>query len=590
MAATVAVAFVVYAVLAHAVESPRVFSDELLYFDAAAAVVEGDGLTIRGRPYRYAPLYPALLVPFHWIAPDREAAYELAKTLNALLFALTALPVFLLARRVLPAWHSAAAAALSVAIPSASYVSVVMTESLAYFACSWALLAIVLALERPSVLRQFAALLSIVVAAGVRTQFLLLFAVYLLGLVLLPLIVPGRRARPKATLASLWPSWGALALGAGSLVVAAAFGSDASSRPVGPYSALWRSYDPGDVGRWLVYHLANIELYLAVVPLAVAPIVLASMFGRGRRGSERQAAFLVLFVTVNAVLLLLTAAFNTTEYAVETFHDRTLFYVIPLWLIVLFAWLAAGTPRPRLAVAVGAGLALALPLLLPFSEYAKDDARQQFNGVGTTLWASIDQAAGGTGSGRVVLIAFALVLVVATLLLRDRSRLLPLAVAAVFVLSGALSWHLAARAATTWAATVPREERRWLDRQVPPGRSVTAIAAVETCRSFLPRDAFYLTEFFNASVRQVGHVGTPPDSLGSATVSVTSNGRLALPSGAPLVADYVLAQPAIRFVGRRVAEGTSARLALWEIGGVVRALGVDTTRELEAVACSNTLR
>ena len=41
-------------------------------------------------------------------------------------------------------------AALAVAIPSSVYVSVVMTESLAYLTSCWALLAIVLAVERPT--------------------------------------------------------------------------------------------------------------------------------------------------------------------------------------------------------------------------------------------------------------------------------------------------------------------------------------------------------------------------------------------------------------------------------------------------------
>ena len=112
----------------------------------------------------------------HVVAADREVAYELAKAMNALLFALTAVPVFLLARRVLPPWPSAAAAALAVAIPSGTYVSVVMTESLAYLASAWTCYAIVLALERPSARRQLAALLAICVASGVRTQFLVLSA------------------------------------------------------------------------------------------------------------------------------------------------------------------------------------------------------------------------------------------------------------------------------------------------------------------------------------------------------------------------------------------------------------------------------
>ena len=577
--AIVAVAFVAYGLLAANVDSPRVFSDELLYFDAAAAVDDGDGLSVRGEDYTYGPLYPALLVPVHWLTADRESAYELAKWLNALLLALAAFPIFLLARRLLGAWPAVGVAALAVAIPSAAYVSVVMTESLAFLACSWAFYAVVLALERPTAVSQLAALATIAVATGVRTQFVILFAVYLLALLLVTLVVPGRRARPKAVATALWPTW--VAVGLGAVLLVATLMAPAGTGPLGGYSTLRRSYEPLDVGRWLVYHLANLELYLAVVPVAVAPIVLAAMLRRGLRGEERQAAYFALFVAANTVFLLLAAAFNSTEYAVESLHDRVLFYVVPLWLVVLFAWLRDGAPKPAIAAITGAAIALVLPLLLPFSEYAKDDARQQFNGVGTTLWTTLDEA---TSSGRLILVGFVVALVTATLLARARARLLPMAVLAVFLLSGVLNWNLADRVATTWAAVLPAEERSWLDDRLRDDRPVTALAALEGC-TFAPRNAFYLTEFFNSSLGRIVHVGSPPESLPAETAGVKPDGLVALSSGAPLVADYVLAQPGVEIEGRRLAEGTSAGLTLWETGGKVRVVGIGSTAELEAAAC-----
>ncbi len=579
-----AAAFVAYGLLAATVDSPRVFSDELLYFDAAAAVDEGEGLSVRGQDYSYGPLYPALLVPVHWLAPDRDTAYELAKWLNALLLALAAFPVFLLARRLLGAWPGVAVAALGVAIPSASYVSVVMTESLAFLACSWAFYAVVLALERPTALRQLAALVAIAVATGVRTQLVILFAVYLLGLLLVTVVVPDRRGRPKAVAAALWPTWAAVGLGA--VLVARILTAPAGTGPLGGYSSLRRSYEPLEVGRWFVYHLANLELYVAVVPLAVAPIVLTAMVRRGLRGDERQAAYFALFVAANAIFLLLAAAFNSTEYGVESLHDRVLFYVVPLWIVVLFAWLRDGAPKPAIAAISGATLAVVLPLLLPFSEYAKDDARQQFNGVGTTLWTAVDEATTGSGvSGRLILMGVVVALVTATLLARARARLLPLAILAVFLLSGALNWSLAERVATTWGAVLPAQQRSWLDDHVRDGQPVTALAALEKCADYTARDGFYLTEFFNSSLARVVHVGTPPDSLPADSVRVERDGLVALSSGAPLVSDYVLVQPGVEIEGRRVADGTSARLTLWETAGPVRVVGLRSTAELEAAAC-----
>ncbi|HET9938077.1 MAG TPA: hypothetical protein VFQ28_04755, partial [Gaiella sp.] len=45
---------------------------------------------------------------------------------------------------------------------------------------------------------------------------------------------------------------------------------------------------------------------------------------------------------------------------------------------------------------------------------------------------------------------------------------------------------------------------------------------------------------------------------------VGPGGRLVLENRAPLVADYVLTQPEIGLLGRRVATGTGAGLVLWE--------------------------
>ena len=67
--------------------------------EAAASLASGEGLSFRGEPYEYGILYPAVLSPVLLAFPDREVAYELAKLLNALFFALAAIPVYLLARR-----------------------------------------------------------------------------------------------------------------------------------------------------------------------------------------------------------------------------------------------------------------------------------------------------------------------------------------------------------------------------------------------------------------------------------------------------------------------------------------------------------
>ena len=182
LAALVVGIALVYAGSAQFVSTPRVHPDEHIYGGGAASLGEGEGLKLRGEPYELGPVYPALLAPILAVAGDRETAYPLYKALNALLFALAAIPIYLVARRLLQPWWSVGVAAFSIAIPSSMYVALVMTESASYLAYSLALLAIVLALERPTGARQLAVLGAVTLAYATRAQFAVLFGAYVLAL------------------------------------------------------------------------------------------------------------------------------------------------------------------------------------------------------------------------------------------------------------------------------------------------------------------------------------------------------------------------------------------------------------------------
>jgi hypothetical protein len=341
---------------------------------------------------------------------------------------------------------------------------------------------------------------------------------------------------------------------------------------LGAYSTLWRDYDAGDVTAWLVYHLANLELYVAVIPLAVAPMALGSCVARARRGSERDAAFFAVFVLANAGFLLVTAAFNSTLFAGDTLHDRPLFYVVPLWIVLLFVWIDRGAPRPLLAVALGAGLALALPLVLPLAEYARDEPRQQFNAAATPLWTAVGDAVRGAGVPTVaVLGAFCVTLVLAAVLLPARLvYLAPVAVIAVLAVEAELAWVGAERYARPWA-TLALPERTWVDR-IAGDRPVTLLATGE-CAQPQVRAALFVTEFFNESIARAVHLGRSPEALPSHRARLARDGALLESARRPLVADYVVTQPDLELDGRRIARGTAEGLVLWDVGGPVRLLG-----------------
>ena len=208
-----------YAGAAQLVLTPRVHPDEHIYWLGGAALAAGEGLTLRGEDYVLGPVYPAVLAGVLTLAPDRETAYHLVKVANALLFALAAIPIFLVARRLLTRWWSVGVAAMSLAVPSSLYVSLVMTESVSYFVFSLAIYAIVLALERSTVLRQLAAIAAIALAYETRAQFAVLFAAYLAALGLVWAMARDRRAaavRPSPTCGRRSPP---LALGVAAFVV-----------------------------------------------------------------------------------------------------------------------------------------------------------------------------------------------------------------------------------------------------------------------------------------------------------------------------------------------------------------------------------
>ena len=586
LAAIVVLAFGLYTALAARVDVPRVHPDEVRYAIAGSSLAEGEGLGLRGGEYGFGPLYALVLAGILLLTSGLAAAYDVFKAANALFFALTAVPVYLLAKRLVSEWWAVLAAGLSVAIPSSISVATVMTESLAFFTAAWAIYAIMLALEKPGVGRQFALLAAVAAAFAARPQLGALYVTWLAGLGLVWLILPSSRPRARADLVRLWPSVVPIVFAVG--VLAARLLSGSSPREsLGAYWELWRGYDPFQVAKWLVYHLADFEIYLAVIPLAVAPIVLWRLLHDGRAGTGRAAAFAALFLSANAVGLLVVAAFNSTPYAYDRLHDRYAFYLIPLWLIVLVVWLSDGLPRPLFATATGVVLALVLPAILPFRQLANEAGIDTVPGA---LWVWLESQTAGPGplSGRLLLAVFVLGLLAAMLLLPSRLRLLlPVAVVAVFAATAGFAWERMIDAPEN-AVLAGGLEPAWIDELLPDDARVTKLYLESAAcpASSLTRHALFATEFFNVTVDRAAYIGDSiPDGIPLDRVEVV-DGRLAFEDGTPFAADYVYTQPGIELAGRRLGTGTAAGLVLWETGGEVGVVGARTTEDVRTADCA----
>jgi hypothetical protein len=566
LAGIVLAAVALWGALGRQIAVPTVFGDELIHWDASRSLAEGDGLRVRDDGYGFGPAYAALVAPVHRLTSDDLDAYRWTRLLNAVLFAVAALPAYALARRLLgPGW-SLACAALAVAIPSALYTGFVMTEGAAYAACTLALLACARCLERPTAAAQLLALASIALATSVRFQLAVLGAALVVALVLRALVTPGVRVLSRDDVARLWPMLVLLGAAFVALAVRAALGN-----PLEGYGDLWRSYDLVEVARWTWRALAGLGVYLALVPVVVAPATLGALVREGRAGSPAAASFVALFVAVNTAFLLVVGAFSSTEFGVGFLHDRYLFYVAPLWIVATAVWADRGFPLRPVALVVGGALTLALLATLP-TYLLNADAGRRFDALASGLPSELAEALGFAEPPRWSLLLVGLIaigLAVALRRLPPWATLVPLA--AVFGLNAVFAWDQRIDAARNVTfASMDDATVSWVDRAVPDGAEVATLAggvALEV------RDALRLTEFFNRAIGPAYDLGAGyAPTLASVPVRV-AGGVVVLGDTGPVASEWIVAPPELALEGDVVAEGTLAGLRLWHVRPPVRLVG-----------------
>ena len=558
----------VWGALGQQLDVPTVFGDELIHWDASRSLADGDGLRVRDGAYGFAPGYPALLAPVHWLARDDLAAYEWARLLHALVFSLAAVPAYLLARRLLAPGLSLACAALAVALPSALYTGFVMTEGAAYAACTLAFLAFARCLERPTLGAQLGALVALALAASFRLQLGALVVVLVGGLALRALLSRGRpfvRRADARLLAPLLVVLAALAVVAGMRV--------ATGNPLAGYGDLWRSYDLVEVGRWTWRTLAGLGLYLALVPLVVAPAAVVGLGREARRGNRPAAAFASLFLAANAVLLLVVGAFSSTEFGVGFLHDRYLFYVVPLWLVATAAWATRREHAGWVGLGVGAASTVVLLATLP-TYLLNDDGGRRFDALATGLPSEVASLVDRGEPSRAMLLAFAVLAIAVAVVLALRrvpAWLVLCPTAIVFVLNAWFAWDYRIDAAhNTTFEPLEASTTAWVDEAVPGGAEVATLAGGVPVGT---RDALRLTELFNVSIGpayDLGGAGYAP-TLAAIDVTLAPDGRLLAGDGS-VAASWVVAPPTLTLAGEVVAVGTVERLRLWRVDPPLRVL------------------
>ena len=283
--------------------------------------------------------------------------YAVAKAVNAVTFALAAVPTYLLARRVTGVGWALAAAAFTAFAPWGAYSSLMMTESLFYLGFAIFALVLVRSLESPTAWRQLVAVGTVCGLVVVRPQALVLGGA-LLGAYVLAAALDGRL---RELLANYWVTlvaFGVITVGA---CIAALAGLPL---PAGAYGPLLSSHWVF-LGwlKWTLWNVAAIEAAFGVVALIAFPVALHRLLRRGTTTSERAVGVASLSLTL--AVLVSVAVLSASPYGLNVLHERNLFYIAPLVFVCFFSWLPRSHSRVSLLTLGSAAALVALALLLP---------------------------------------------------------------------------------------------------------------------------------------------------------------------------------------------------------------------------------
>ena len=540
------------------VEAPWIMADELAHSEMAKSFADRDGLQIRGQPPYVRTLYPVLISPA-WLAGSVESAFTAAKAINTLLMTLASVPLYLWARRFLSEGWSLLGAGLLLLLPAFAYTGTLMTESAflpLFVLATWAFAR---ALETPTVVWQLAGVLAALAATAVRLQGLVLFAILVTAIVLDALVAgwgEDRRARAIGSRIRRFTATG-IALAAGALVFLV-YGLVSGVRGAfGGYREVFDlEYSLSEGLRWTVFHAAELVFAVGLLPAAAFVLLAGAWLRPGAAAAERA------FVSVTAaalVWLVPQAGFFAARYS-ERIEERNMFYVEPLLLLALVAWVARGAPRPArwtaVAVAVPLGLLPAIPLERVLNVSLLSDT---FGLIPLMRLSTLVD--GGVDAVR-ALVAFGAVAAALLFVLVPR-RFAVTTIVAVAAFLSMSAWSVAGTVrdqANATRAETHTTNADWIDERVGRDAQVPFLLTPDLTAS---THLLWQTEFWNRSVGDVyGLNAEDPTSVPVVSTTLDPNGRIVRTSdGTPLSPRYVVAAPGVDVAGKRIA--AEGRLVLY---------------------------
>ena len=279
------------------------------------------------------------------------------------------------------------------------------------------------------------------------------------------------RGRPRR-LSAFRPLYGIVGLVAVLVVVVEVARGRSPAQILGNYSVTSNGgYHVWPVLKWIVLHVAELDLSLWILPFAALIVLVANA-----RHLDRPLRVFVAATTSVSVWLVLEVGAFASQYS-QRIEERNLFYVAPLFLIALLAWIERGQPKPPSATVAAAGLAAALPGAIPFLSLL--NINSQSDTIGLQPWWYVGDAWAGRTSVAVVAVLLSIGLGAAFLWLPRRyAPVLPVLVALGFLatwLPVELWTHSFPRLSRSAYAQGIGAGKSWIDRAVGPNADVAVL-------------------------------------------------------------------------------------------------------------------
>jgi hypothetical protein len=554
LGALVAVSAFVRWLGARGVPSPWFTPDEQTYG------LIGEGLWRHGRyeilghePQFLSLVYP-LLAGLPLSMHDAERGYAALKAVQAIVMSLVAVPVYVWARTLMARGWALVAAALSLCLPALAFTGFVMTEVAFYPIVALAAWTLARALARPTVASQALALGAIALAVGTRLQAIVFVPVVVLAVALQLLF---ERSGPHAARRYL-PLLGGLA------IFTIVWLAVQRGQALGAYGVTSHvSYGLRDAGRFFLYHLADLVLLTAFVPVVAVAIVAVPSFA-GREVSRDVQAFVAVAIALAAGFVAQVGLFASR--LLGRLAERNLIGLAPLMFIGFALWLDRRCPRPRVVTIAAGAAAVALLAYLPPS-FVSAAAEPDAFSVIPLYRLRVDSP--GTDIRLVLVLAAAGAVALLALWPRDARWLLALAVGGTLALASISVSDVVAKQARDFQRITVGPDRTWIDSRVD-GAAVYVYGGELDWSGGAPP---WQNVFWNRRIDRVYSLGgrTILGPLPTTAVARAPDGRLVTASGRPIRARWVVAAGGyVAIVGRKVADATDTGLSLWEVKPPVR--------------------